>query len=139
MRGYHGSGGYNGVSAYNARTINITNVTNVTNVTCVTKISHVNHSGQWGHQRHHSRSKGPELGRPPKLWRFCASCGLVDSDRLRGMSNGAIMHESAKAAGYATKKLGNNLSEMGSGVCQIVEGLAKGVVSIVGAVVNACR
>ena len=137
MRGHHGSGRYHGVPAYgmpyNSGTINITNVTNVTHVTSVTQVNHV------GHKRCRERNKGSGLGRPPKLWRFCASCGILDNDRLHGMSNGAIMHESAKAAGYAARKLGHNLSEMGSGVCQIVEGVAKGVASIVGAVVKACR
>jgi len=142
-RGFGGCRGLAGVrkdggrftTTINVGAVNVTNVTNITNVTHVS--THVHHGG--GHKGRHSNKRGAGLGRPPKLFRFCASGGLLDSDKVYGMSDGAIMHEGAKVVSYSARKLGHHLSGMGGGVCQIVEGVAKGVSAIVGAIVNACR
>ena len=121
---------------YNSGTINITNVTNVTNITNITSVSHANRGSHKGRRHHY---KGSGLGKPPALWRFCVSGGLLDRDKVYGMSRSAIGHEGARVVGYSAKKLGHHVSVMGEGVCQIVEGVAKGVSAIVGAIVNACR
>lgn len=134
MRGYYDTGGRHGVSSYYARTININNTTNITNITQVTH-THGSHSG--GRKGHHSGKKNSGLGKPPKLWRYCLSCGLFDGDKVYRMSNTSICHEGAKVMGYSARMLGHSVSNIGASVCHMAGLVTRGVCSVVGAIFKA--
>lgn len=66
--------------------------------------------------------------RPPKLFRFCASGGLLDRDVAARMSSGEMCSEAAKVAGYAAR-----------GLVSSVGGVVKGVFQIAGALISALK
>lgn len=112
MRGGKRRSRWGGGYVVNANTYN-TNITNITNVTQVTGIG--------GHKMHgRKRGRCGERGeRPPKLTRFCASCGLLDQDVVGRMSDDELMGESAKVVGYAAKGLADDLGSIAGGFIRL--------------------
>ena len=116
--------------AIQCHTANITNVTNVTNV-------HVDGGGAWKHRKHeHKRRDRPSERRecPPKLFRFCSSCGILDQDVAWKMSDSQMCQEAANVIGYSARGLtdcvcqgarevSHHLGVAARGVGQIFEGL----------------
>lgn len=101
MRRFNGNGySYPGVYAPGAN-IHVTN-------TYVTNVTHVNVGGGGHHKPRGgyggSGKRGGFHERPPKLYRYCMSCGLLDSGVAAKMSSGQMCDETIKAAGYATRK-----------------------------------
>ena len=101
----------NGYAIAKARDVNITNVTNVTNVTEVTNVMQVNgHNWERKPRRHDGYKK---RDRPPKLYRFCASGGLLDQDVVASMDTGKLASEAVKVTGYMAKKVGASAMDIG--------------------------
>lgn len=116
--------------------VNANTVNQVTNVTSVTKVvgSSDGNTSYWHDRQHkredHGRRHGNRKGnRPPKLARFCGSCGILDYNVASKMDRGELCEESAKVVGYAAKgfatSVGRSASRIGGGTCQIVTGLFK--------------
>ena len=116
----------------NANTVNyVTNVTSVTNV--VGAPQPYGRDRPHKHYGHRGRNEQKHGERPPKLARFCGSCGMIDYDVASNMSSGELCDESAKVVGYAArgfaKSVCRSARRIGGGTCQIVTGLC----NIVGA------
>ena len=109
-------------SIVTAGDINNTFVTNVTNVR-VTK----GYGAANAHKRPHRARKhfGEKRKRPPKLFRYCASCGILDGDVVHGMSSGQLCDESVKVMGYAAKGIASNIHGMAHDTCDIVHAAGK--------------
>ena len=99
--------------------INNNFVTNVTNVR-VTK-----GYGTDANKRPHRARKhlGGKKKRPPKLFRYCASCGILDGDVVYGMSNGEMCDESVKVIKYASGELVDSIGRIGNDVCGVAGNL----------------
>jgi len=69
------------------------------------------------HTRKQSSSGRKE--RPPKLYRFAQSCGMLDQDVVYGMGTGELCAESVKALGYTAR-----------GICSDAKGFVSGVVGV---------
>ena len=128
-KGYCSGGG----STIYANTVNITNVTNVTRVTSV---SH----GSWNPNKRHKHIKHRRRGeRPPELFRFCASCGIIDHDKVSRMSSGQVCEEATKVLGYTTRNLGRSVGNLVSNAGGFVKNLVCLGGAAVGAVAKVCR
>lgn len=126
MRGY-------GKSSYKFYTnCNVTNVTNVTHVTNVT-LARGRGGSAWGKNGRHGFGK-MRHGRPPKLLRFFASCGLLDSGVAARMSDGEMCGEAAKVVSYASRGLCQTAGDFVTQASSCVYGLAKCAGQVVGAV-----
>jgi len=84
----------------NKRRFNTINITNITNITQVVA----------GHGHRPAGKRRGDIGerrteRPPKLLRFCGSCGVMDQDVASRMSSSELCDESVKVIGYASKGL----------------------------------
>lgn len=117
--------------AIQCHTANITNVTNVAQV-------HVDGEGAWkprkrkhGH-KHHGHFERRE--RPPKLFRFCSSCGILDRDVASNMSEGMMCQEAVNVIGYSARGLADctstfarnashHLGEAAEGLWGVVSGI----------------
>lgn len=130
--------GHNGQYPTYANNVTITNVTNITNVTQVS--SHVNGYGK--PRRKHGNGHGFGDGRsdrPPKLFRYCASCGLLDQDVASRMSTGKMCEESVKALAYTARGVSSSVGGMARGfgrMGQGVAGMAKGIFGFIGALME---
>lgn len=127
-RGY---GAYGNMPAPNLTVNNITNVTNVTHVN-VTKVK-----GCKPFAHHGRKHRGGKRERPPKLWRFASSCGLLDQDVVYRMDTGELMAESAKGIGYAARGLAKDVSDIGGGLCRAAGCVASGVLGVFEAFLDA--
>ena len=91
---------------------------------------HMNaNKNEWIHiHRGHGYDQRP--GRPPKLWRYVCTAGLVDGDKLARMRTGEGICELAKTVGYTARRakasfgkslrgIKSGLREMGSGLLQL--------------------
>lgn len=127
--------GYGNVGAYGncvrGGNITINNVTHVTHVTHVhnTQVNHVPRdwgrpSGKkrWDGKR---RGKGDGLGRKPELWRFVASCGLLDQDKFARMSEPEMVAGIADVMRYNTKRAGECIEGLEEGTATIFRGIGK--------------
>ena len=122
MRGYS--------NYYQAHTVNITNVTNITTVTHSHSHSHGSHGHGHGRKHvHHDRHD-----RPPKLTRFCATCGLLDYDKASRMSDGQMLDESANVVAYgcrglahSTGKIASNLGVAAKSLCGIAVAIGSAI------------
>lgn len=72
--------------------------------------------------------------RSPRLYRYCASCGMRDQHVIAGMSNGERCLESAKLIGYCAHGLGSNIDGMVRGVGRVATGIGGVVVGMAGVV-----
>lgn len=66
----------------------------------------------------------------PKLFRYCASCGILDGDAVHGMDPGRLCDESLKVMGYAAKGIASNIHGMVRDTRDIVHaagGIAAGI------------
>lgn len=117
-------------SYYSQCTINNVQVTNYTiNNIAVTP----RHGG-----RHHA--SGPKT-RPaisdrhkPELLRFVQSCGLVDGNKIRQMSDAQVVDGLCEVGHYANQTLAKSVHEFGSaigGVCRGASWLARGAFKMV--------
>lgn len=108
-----------------ARTFNY-NVTNVTNVSISHHSKH-GHGGFWKKRNRKARNWG---GRKPKLFRFCASAGLLDSDKVARMSNGEVCKEAANVVRYGARGIASCAGRMARSVAGGAKAFAGGVVEI---------
>ena len=120
--------------------IYMTNVTNIANVTQVVQKQIYQHS----FRRNHLKPRGDGYKRkhherPPKLYRYAASCGLFDAGVAYGMESDELLVEGAKVVGYAARQVGSSacktvghlasaVGNVGKGVCGLVSGIF-GIVS----------
>lgn len=115
-----------------ANTVNVTNVTNVTHVTNVSSPS-----GWWGghgKSHRHGGGKGKRRDeRPPKLTRFCASCGLLDRNVVAKMDEGEMFGEAAKVCGYAARNLARETKEIVCGLAGCAVDFTRGAFKLIGA------
>jgi len=110
----------------NANTINI----NVTNISNRFRVDHTGSKRKFqGSQRHFA----VRSDRPPRLLRYCSTCGLLDQGVVAGMSNGERCVESARVIGYAAKGLCSDVGSMAGNVVSAGFGIAKGTVGLVAA------
>ena len=100
----------------------ITTVSNVTNV--------ISRSSGFQKKLVRFKDRNGSQGRqerPPKLFRFCASGGLLDSHVVAGMSHEQNMVEGAKVVGYCAKGLSRTLGNMADSAVGVA-GCAFGIV-----------
>lgn len=135
MRGFRGD---NWRSPIYANNVNITNVNNITNVTQIS--TYVNGYGRTRGKRGKRMGKGDGRNdRPPKLFRYCASCGILDQDVASSMSTGRMCDESVKSLSYTAKGLSSSIGGMAKGVSRMGNGVAEmamGVFGFIGALIR---
>ena len=88
-----------------------------------------------GPRKRNEHGKGFEnrrKNRPPKLFRFCASGGLLDQDVAARMSRGEMMKEAGHCIGYAVKGLGTSVGNMASSIARGTGQMATGICKLVG-------
>lgn len=123
-------GGFS-ASDVNARTINV----NVVNVTQLTRID-AGRGGWHGKKHCHGGHCLKRHGHPPKMLRYCASCGLLDQHVATRMSHGELCGEAANVIGNAAKGPSSNVGNMArsiGGIASCSFGVAKCVVGAVAA------
>ena len=69
------------------------------------------------------KSFGGKKRHPPKLFRYCASCGILDGDVVYGMSNGEMCDESVKVIKYASGELVDSIGRIGNDACEVAGNL----------------
>ena len=117
--------------SYGGDTYVTNNVMNVTNIEYKAHKRRRRHNG-WGHGR---------KDRKPKLYRFCASGGLLDQDKVMRMSDGEVIGGLLENHNYAARNLSRDVGdicESGAGVVRgvfrgafrVVEFIADGIVAI---------
>ena len=117
--------------------INVTNITNVTNMMGVTH-ERRGKPRHWGKRKRHG---GGRHERPPKMWEFCSSCGLLGQQNLPSSSEEGIV-ESAKAIKYGAGKLTRTVGGMAGHTANAAFGLGRIAMNMVGlglAMFNICR
>lgn len=131
-----GSHGQRNQYAIQCQTANITNVTHVTEV-------HVDGGREWKHRKrkhgHKDQEQSGRIGRPPKLFRFFASCGILDRDIVEGMGNGQIFQESANIVAYGAKGLSNCTCRFAKGFASDVGEAASGLFDVISGVFGLFR
>ena len=108
-----------------AKSINITNVTNITNVAVFRGYGHQGKS-----KRRHGHREVNRKEKPPKLFRYGASCGMLDQDVVANMSNEELCCESVKALGYSARGFGSCVC----GIAREVGGVGRDACNVVGAI-----
>ena len=101
------------------RVINVTNITNVTNVS----YRYSPHKSRKGHKKFHKKFHGH--GKRPKLYKYCSSCGLLDSDLISKMSSEEICSESVNVAAYAASELCSDIGDICRSGVKAVGGVFK--------------
>ena len=101
----------------NTGTINITNITNITNVSCYGR-PHRHHANHRNANKHGQK--------PPKLLRYCSTCGLLDQDVVANMSSGEMCDEAINVMGYGVR----GLASCAGNVTRSVGGLLKGILDV---------
>lgn len=110
-------------STINANTINVTNVTNVTSVT-------TGWHGSAGRKRLRMNRSGSE--RKPKLYRFCASGGLLDQDVASGMTDRELCDGFVDVGSYAMKGIGRTAGRLADDLGRHAKGFADNLVDLIG-------
>ena len=105
-----------------------TNNLNVNNVTNVAYLPGYCHHGKYKRNRRNSWGRREE--RPPKLFRYSASCGLLDQDVVARMSNEELLLGSAENMGYVARGFGSSVGRIANDVGMIGSGLLKIFTSI---------
>lgn len=77
------------------------------------------------------RQNGERRERPPKLTRYCVSCGLMDRHLVSRMSESELMDESAKVVAYGAKGLCNGVCDVAGGVVGLAGSLLADFVGII--------
>lgn len=104
-------------------TNNITNnIVNVTNISASTRYQEYRHAHKHGKKRRKER--------PPKLFRYSASCGLLDQNVVSKMSNEELLLGSAENMGYAARGFCSSVGRAADGVCEMGDGLLKIIFAI---------
>ena len=74
--------------------------------------------------KHHGRKHAKRhADRPPKLQRFCATCGLMDYNVAARMDSAELCVEAAKVVGYNAKGLARDLGNIGKSAFECAEGV----------------
>lgn len=116
----------------------VTNVTNVTNVTSVSNTQVASVSGGWTSGRRKRRSERRESGdreRKPKMLRYCASGGLLDSHVVSRMSRGEMCEGAVDVMRYGA----NGLASSAKGIAGGIGMIAEGIFGFFGSVIDAFR
>lgn len=126
----HSAGDIFPAPAVNAQNISIS----VTNVTPVVPV-HAHPSAT--PKRHPPRRQGDVSGRrlaerPPRLFRYCASGGVLDGGIAYGLESDTMCGEAVQAFGYTARQLGSSVRGMAHSACGIVEGAGKAAVGVGG-------
>ena len=117
---------------------NITNVTNVTNVANVVQANGCRSRKRWGGHYRPERKERPE--RKPELYKFFASCGILDHDKaVRHIDNGTFAGETVQCLGYASRDLSRNVKGIGRGIGQIGHAVGGLIGSVFGLVSSALK
>ena len=109
----------------NGPTTYVTNVTNIVNCSRVDS-GH----GKWrshGRKRHGKRRGGDGHGKPPKLFRFCASCGIMDQDVAYGMSDGEMLDGAVDVVKYSAHGLSRCAGRFARGVSHDIKRTCRGI------------
>lgn len=138
-KGYGYNGVYGNYMPYGNIVVNNTYITNITNVS-----AYSHGSGRHLKRLKHHDRKHEKREEPPKLYRFCASCGLLDQDVAASLNAGELLSGGLAVARYGIRgaakdardiihsgrDLGNAVCKMGSGLCGIVESVCGFIGSI---------
>ena len=107
--------------SYGGDTYVTNNITNVTNIEYKAH-KHRSHHNGWGHGR---------KDRKPKLYRFCASGGLLDQDKVMRMSDGELIGGILEANKYAAGNLAGDVGKICKGGAGVVHGVFRGAFRVV--------
>lgn len=113
---------------------NITNVTHVNVLQANGRATKLKHRSDGGHNRDRIAPR-KHTERKPALFRFVASCGVIDQDKaVQHLDNGTFGREMLNCLSYTSRDLSHNAQGIGRGVCQIGRAVGTAIGSVFGLV-----